>query len=151
MGKTGIEVSEVSFGGVEIGIPYGIGVHSASDMLSHTEAIHLLNASLDAGINFYDTARQYGQSESIIGNAFKGKRDQVIIATKCQHFLHANGAVPLYPELKRIVEASLEASLTALQTDYVDIFMLHQGSMELLQNDDVLKIFSDLKILLHCT
>ena len=145
LGKTGIEVSEVSFGGVEIGIPYGIGVHSASDMLSHTEAIHLLNASLDAGINFYDTARQYGQSESIIGNAFKGKRDQVIIATKCQHFLHANGAVPLYPELKRIVEASLEASLTALQTDYVDIFMLHQGSMELLQNDDVLKIFSDLK------
>ncbi len=145
LGKTGIEVSEVSFGGVEIGIPYGIGVHSASDMLSHTEAIHLLNASLDAGINFYDTARQYGQSESIIGNAFKGKRDQVIIATKCQHFLHANGAVPLYSELKRIVEASLEASLTALQTDYVDIFMLHQGSMELLQNDDVLKIFSDLK------
>lgn len=145
LGKTGIEVSEVAFGGVEIGIPYGIGVQSAADMISQTEATRLLDASFDAGINFYDTARQYGQSESIIGNAFKDKRNRVIIATKCQHFSHANGTTPGYSELKKLVDTSLKASLAALRTDYVDIFMLHQGALELLQNEDVQQIFSDLK------
>lgn len=145
LGKTGIEVSEVAFGGVEIGIPYGIGVQSVADMISQTDATRLLDASFDAGINFYDTARQYGQSESIIGNAFKNKRERVIIATKCQHFSHTNGATPGYSELKKLVDASLKASLAALRTDYVDIFMLHQGSMELIHNEDVQQVFSELK------
>jgi aryl-alcohol dehydrogenase-like predicted oxidoreductase len=145
LGKTGLEVSEVAFGGVEIGMPYGIGVKSAEDMISAAEAINLLNASFDAGINFYDTARQYGESESIIGKAFEGRRSQVIIATKCQHFVHSNGKIPPYADLKKIVDTSLKASLAALRTDYVDIYMLHQGSIELLQNEDIQSIFSDLK------
>src|SRR5687768_14027413 len=107
LGKTGIQVSEVAFGGVEIGIPYGIGVESAADMISEAQAIKLLSASFDSGINFYDTARQYGQSESIIGKAFENKRDQVIIATKCKHFLSENGGIPGYFQLKKIIEASL--------------------------------------------
>ena len=60
LGKTGIAVSEVAFGGVEIGMPYGIGVETAADMPTEREAIQLLHAALDAGINFFDTARQYG-------------------------------------------------------------------------------------------
>ncbi|MEX2235724.1 MAG: aldo/keto reductase [Cyclobacteriaceae bacterium] len=145
LGKTGIHVSEVAFGGVEIGIPYGIGVESAADMISEAQAIDLLNASFDSGINFYDTARQYGQSESIIGKAFENKREQVIIATKCKHFFDEHGGIPAYSELKRIIETSLKESLGALRTDYVDVFMLHQGSMQLLENEDVQRIFSDLK------
>lgn len=145
LGKTGILVSEVAFGGVEIGIPYGIGVENAADMISEAQAIDLLNASFDSGINFYDTARQYGQSESIIGKAFRDKREQVIIATKCKHFFDEDGQIPAYFQLKGIIETSLKESLGALRTDYVDLFMLHQGTMELLENEDIQQIFSDLK------
>jgi 1-deoxyxylulose-5-phosphate synthase len=145
LGKTGIQVSEVAFGGVEIGIPYGIGVESAADMISEAQAIRLLNASFDSGINFYDTARQYGQSESIIGKAFQNKREAVIIATKCRHFVDEGGGIPGYSVLKKIIETSLKESLGALRTDYIDVFMLHQGSMQLLENEDVQQIFSDLK------
>ena len=52
LGKTGIEVSEVAFGCVEIGMPYGIGVEVPQDMLNEKEAIELLNLAVDSGINF---------------------------------------------------------------------------------------------------
>ena len=85
LGNTGIHVSEIAFGGVEIGVPYGIGVKSAADMLSVKEAINLLHTAIDSGINFFDTARMYGTSENIMGNAFKSRRSEVVIATKCRH------------------------------------------------------------------
>ena len=53
LGNTGLSVSEIAFGGVEIGIPYGIGVKDRSDMLSHSEAVKLLHAALEGGINFF--------------------------------------------------------------------------------------------------
>ncbi|WP_419803381.1 aldo/keto reductase [Mucilaginibacter sp.] len=145
LGKTGLQVSEVAFGCAEIGMPYGIGVHSASDMLSETEAIRLLQTAFAKGINFFDTARVYGCSENIIGKAFKGSRHQVIIATKCSHFLDADNKIPSCQKLKINIESSLRESLTALQTDYVDIFMLHQADPELLKHDDVKSVFSELK------
>ena len=74
LGRTGIRVSEIAFGGVEIGIPYGIGVNNRSDMLSHTEAVKLLHAAVEGGINFFDTARLYGESEQIMGKAFHDRR-----------------------------------------------------------------------------
>lgn len=145
LGNTGIAVSEIAFGGVEIGIPYGIGVKDHSDMLSHTEAVQLLHAALEGGINFFDTARLYGESELIMGKAFHDRRDQVVIATKCKHFRDAEGNIPAYPTLKKIVEASLQESLAALQTDYVDVFMLHQADRTILENNDVSRVFSELK------
>lgn len=81
LGQTGIKVSEIAFGGVEIGIPYGIGVSIKTDMISESEAICLLHEAIDSGINIFDTARMYGASESIMGRAFKGRRDQVVICT----------------------------------------------------------------------
>jgi len=145
LGNTGIEVSELAFGGVEIGIPYGINVKSKDDMLTESEAIDLLHTSLDAGINFYDTARMYGDSERIIGKAFKNKRDKIVLNTKCVHFRDENGKIPKYSELKKIVENSLHESLKTLQTDFVDIFMLHSVNMEILESEDVIRIFSDLR------
>lgn len=145
LGKTGISVSEVAFGGVEIGLPYGIGVESAADMLTESEAVHLLHAALDADINFFDTARMYGNSESIMGKAFIGRRDKVVLATKCRHFRDRNGAIPENSSLQHIIETSLQESLTALQTDYVDLFMLHQADLEILENETISQVFSDLK------
>lgn len=145
LGKTGIEVSEIAFGGVEIGIPYGIGVYDRSDMLSHAEAIKLLHAALDRGINFFDTARLYGESETIMGKAFHDRRQEVVLSTKCKHFRDEKGKIPTYAVLCKIIESSLLESLKELQTDYVDVFMLHQADLQILENEDVSRVFSELR------
>lgn len=145
LGKTGLEVSEIAFGGVEIGMPYGIGVESSEDMVTEKEAIHLLHASLDAGINFFDTARLYGNSENIMGKAFKNSRDRVVLCTKCAHFPSLDGNLPPGSQLDSMIRDSLEQSLKALQTAYVDVFMLHTASEEVLDNDGIARTFSDLK------
>ncbi|WP_341836601.1 aldo/keto reductase [Chitinophaga pollutisoli] len=145
LGKTGIRVSEVAFGGVEIGMPYGIGVHGREDMLPEQDAIRLLHAAVDGGINFFDTARLYGNSEEIMGRAFHDRRKDVVLATKCRH-LHAPGQ-PLPPSetLREIIWGSLQESLRALQTDYVDVFMLHQASAAILDSQEVAAVFRDIK------
>lgn len=145
LGKTGIQVSEVAFGGVEIGMPYGIGVKGATDMISEAGAMRLLHASLEQGINFYDTARGYGKSELIIGKAFEGMRSEVILCTKCKHFFQEDRSLPGYAVLENLIATSLRESLAALKTDYVDVFMLHQGNLALLHNTDVSRILTKLK------
>src|SRR5580658_9822350 len=83
-GKTGMNVSEIGFGGSRIG-----GVFA--DKHSSKEALTVLRQALDSGITFYDTADIYaqGESESLIGTAFRGRRDQVILATKGGYCLPA--------------------------------------------------------------
>lgn len=145
LGNTGISVSEVAFGCVELGIPYGIGVNSEQDMLSEGQAIELLNNAVNSGVNFFDTARMYGKSEYILGTAFKDRRKDVVIATKCVHLLDADGKLPKPSVLKEKIETSLFHSLEALRTDYVDVFMLHQASDEIINSQDIMTIFSKLK------
>lgn len=145
LGSTGIEVSEIAFGGVEIGIPYGIGIKEKADMLSEQNAITLLHTALDEGINFFDTARLYGESEKIMGNAFRDRRNKVVLCSKCTHIRNSEGRIPPYNELKKIIEQSLQESLKMLQTDYLDVFMLHQADLEILENEFVSQILTDLK------
>jgi aryl-alcohol dehydrogenase-like predicted oxidoreductase len=87
----------------------------------------------------------YGNSEAIIGKAFRERREEVVISTKCRHLRDKNGILPGNPQLETIISDSLEESLEALQTDYVDIFMLHQADTGILENEHVAAIFSDLK------
>lgn len=145
LGKTGLRVSEIAFGGAEIGLPYGHGVKTEADMISERDAVALLHESLEAGITFFDTARLYGLSEARMGQAFRDRRDRVVLATKSAHFREADGAIPPLPTLRARVEASLATSLAALQTDYVDLFMLHSSDQALLEHGDVLRVFEDLK------
>jgi aryl-alcohol dehydrogenase-like predicted oxidoreductase len=145
LGKTGMQVSEVAFGGVEIGMPYGFGAESAAGMISEADAIYLLHSAVDSGINFFDTARLYGQSEFIMGKAFKDRRNDIILETKCRQLINDDGAIPPYSTLNELIEASLSESLEALQTDYIDVFMLHQGNMKILENEEISQIFSNLK------
>jgi len=145
LGRTGIHVSEIGFGGVEIGLPYGIGVKSKADMLNEPEAIRLLHSANDGGINFFDTARMYGASESIMGQAFQDRREHIVICTKCRHLRDKLGALPPSGKLKEIIERSLQESLTALQTEFIDIYMLHQADLEILDNDMVADIFLSFK------
>ncbi|WP_128548173.1 aldo/keto reductase [Larkinella soli] len=145
LGTTGIAVSELAFGGVEIGMPYGIGVNSEADMPTEPEAIRLLHAATEAGVNFFDTARLYGASETIMGKAFRDRRGQVVIETKCRHLRDPDGRLPDGATLKKRISTSLLESLTALETYYVDIFMLHQADLGILENEEIPAVFADLK------
>lgn len=142
LGRTGLSVSEIAFGGVEIGMPYGLGPH---DMPDEASAIRLLQKAVELGVNFFDTARHYGESERLMGQAFQGIREHIVLATKCVHFKGENGDIPSYKQLKEIVRNSLEVSLNNLKTDYLDLFMVHYADMDILQNEDVARIFAELQ------
>ncbi|MCF0069513.1 aldo/keto reductase [Dyadobacter sp. CY261] len=145
LGRTGLQVSEIAFGGVEIGVPYGIGVQGREDMLSEHEAISLLHEALEKDINFFDTARLYGESESIMGKAFASKRKDIVLATKCRHLRNSSGALPPDSALKFFIQTSLEESLKELQTDYIDVYMLHYADLEILENEVIAETFQELK------
>jgi len=145
LGELGIDVSEVSFGTVSLGIPYGIGVNGKEDMISEKDAIELLLLALDKGINFFDTARAYGCSEERIGKAFKGRRQEVIISTKCAHLYDKNGQLPPTAKLERAMDSSLNMSMSALQTDYIDVYMMHDGNIDIISNKTIVKTLSGYK------
>ena len=140
LGKSGIEVSELAFGCVSIGLPYGIGVNGKDDMPSEQESVALLRTAVDKGINFFDTARAYGTSEYLLGRAFKGIRDKVVICTKAGHFKSTDDK-GICDELN----ASFKESMKQLQTDHIDVFMSHNGTLELLSNDKIIDAYVKIK------
>ena len=102
LGRTGIKMSDISFGSARLRI-------GEEDLVRH---------ALDRGVNYFDTAETYtgGEAETTIGNALHAKRDKVFITSK----------VITSPETrKEQIMASLEGSLRRLQTDYVDIYFCH--------------------------
>ncbi len=143
LGNTKIEVSEIAFGGVEIGLPYGINANSQANMPTDQEAICLLRDAEENGINFFDTARLYGRCEELMGKAFADIRSNVVLCTKCAHLYDAKKQ--LLPEeiLRKTIDDSLCQSLDALKTDYIDIYMVHNASMELLGLRCITDIFAE--------
>jgi uncharacterized protein len=114
LGGPGIEVTEVGFG--------------ASRTMDPT----LMNFAFEQGINFYDTGRAYynGQNEVVVGKVFKGRREQIVLNGKLKH-----GSL----EQMRL---DLEASLTALQTDYIDSLLIHGASEpEHIYGDQTVELF----------
>ena len=81
LGKTGLEVSEVGLGALELGAAYGIG-EECGQIPSDEEAAELLQAAVEAGINLFDTAGIYGLSEHRIGRFLLTTRQRVIVTTK---------------------------------------------------------------------
>lgn len=120
-GRTGLKVSRLSLGTVEIGMDYGIG----GRMPSRADAGRLLNRALDAGINLIDTARAYGVAEERIGEAISGRRREFVLTSKA---LADPGQIA----------ASIETSLRALRTDVIDVMMLHSASLEAIERGDAL-------------
>ena len=140
LGRTGLDISEISFGAVEIGLAYGIPVDGKVEKPSEKEAHDLLHTALDMGINFVDTARAYGESEEIIGRALKGRRDEYILATKSNHFSDRGLSVK---ELQDAIRESLETSLRMLQTDVIDVFQIHNITKDVVERGDVLQVVQD--------
>ncbi len=106
----------------------------------------LLLQALDAGINYFDTADMYqqGEVETLIGTAFLNRRDQVILCTKVGNQWRADGSGWDWNPSKKYILSSVEQSLKRLQTDYIDLYQLHGGTMED-PIDDVVDAFESLK------
>lgn len=147
LGRTDIEVSEISFGTASIGLPYGIGVNSTSNMPTEQDSVDLLQEALDSGINFFDTALAYGKSEQIMGKVFKDRREEAVICTKPAHFYDSfsGQSLPCDNEIKSKLNNSLEQSLSRLQTDYIDIYMSHDGTEEVINNETVIDFYQQKK------
>jgi aryl-alcohol dehydrogenase-like predicted oxidoreductase len=114
-----LEVSEVSFGGMSL----------AGD---HQEAGELIARAVDGGINLFDTADVYakGENEAIFGKALKPYRKRVIIATKVGNQLKADMPGFHWNPNKHYIISQVEESLKRLQTDYIDLYQLHGGTID---------------------
>ena len=123
LGRTNLQVSEISLGTVELGMDYGIPMQGDHLQPSEAEATRTLNCALDLGINLIDTAQAYGESEAIIGRALKSRRNEYILATKIAG-LSWEGYTGV--EFREQVEASITESLRTLQTDTIDLLYIPQ-------------------------
>lgn len=141
LGKSGLEVSALGMGCWAIGgpwtwdqpgeTPYPAGWGDTDD----DESIRALHAAIDLGVNFFDTAANYGagHSEVVLGRALKGKRDKVVIATKFGHIVNEEKKT-VYGDPDQIIKnarTDVENSLRRLQTDYIDIYQLHAGDYDI--------------------
>ena len=123
LGRSGLRVSAVGLGGNNFGRP-----GTATETQQGTNEVVV--AALDAGVNLIDTAdtygREYGLSEALLGEALRGRRDEVVIATK---FGHAGMPSPLPAwgarGSRRYMRLAVEGSLRRLQTDWIDLYQLH--------------------------
>lgn len=123
LGMTETYLSEITFGGASIsgeGGGYGFG------SLSEADAMKTLHRAIDLGINTFDTAPIYGfgMSEVRMGKAFKNKRQDLFIISKSGITWHDNGRVNMTNE-PAVAQKMLEQSLKDLQTDYIDLYMVH--------------------------
>ncbi len=122
-GKTGKYVSEIGFGG------WQLGNRRDWEPMEEADSIKLVHEALDRGMNFFDSAPNYGggKSEELLGKALAGKRSSVVINTKFGH--NPDGSVDYSADK---IRESLESSLKRLQTDYVDSIILHNPPFEYL-------------------
>ena len=142
LGRTGMSVSPLCLGAMMFGA-WGEPDHDASTAIIHT--------ALDAGINFIDTADMYslGESETIVGKALVGRRDDVILATKFHHSMDVHMGAPGGDPNKRgnsrrwLVQA-VEGSLRRLQTDWIDLYQVHRPDAGT-DDDETLSALTDLQ------
>jgi aryl-alcohol dehydrogenase (NADP+) len=115
LGRTGIQVS-----------PYGLGALMFATSMGNApeDSARIIRKALDAGVNLIDTADTYGDSEDVVGQAIKGRRDDVVLATK---FGRPAGQGPnRQGASRRWIITAVENSLRRLQTDYIDLYQLHR-------------------------
>lgn len=119
LGKSDLEISSIGF-----------GCMSLKDNQAENEKI--LHQALEYGINYFDTADLYnkGMNEISVGKAFKGKRQQAVIATKVGNQWREDGSGWDWNPHKEYILASIEGSLKRLQTDYIDLYQLHGGTID---------------------
>jgi aryl-alcohol dehydrogenase-like predicted oxidoreductase len=135
-GRTGIKVSPYALGAMMFG---------AMGNPDRDESIRIIHTALDAGINFVDTADAYsrGESEEIVGEALKGRRDSVVLATKLH--LPMGDDPNQRGNSRRWIVTEVENSLHRLQTDHIDLYQIHRPDPD----TDIEETLSALSDLIH--
>jgi len=133
LGRSLLKISEIGFGCMSL----------SND---HAQNARLLNQAVEMGINFFDTADLYqkGFNEETVGKAFAGMRDRVIITTKVGNRWRADGSGFDWDPRPEYILQSVEGSLRRLQTDYIDLYQLHGGTIDD-PIDDIINVFELLK------
>jgi 1-deoxyxylulose-5-phosphate synthase len=143
LGDTDLKVSEISLGTAEIGLDYGFKGNAHYGRPDVKESIRLLHTALDHGINLIDTARVYGNSEEIIGEALDGMSFPPYVSSKV--LLSEEATQKTFPALHEEIFGSIEASLRALRLETLDLLLIHNTSLEHLRSQDILACLEEAK------
>ncbi|ALW86393.1 aldo/keto reductase [Hymenobacter sedentarius] len=137
LGKTGFSVSEISLGTWQVGGKWG-------DPFSHDNADKILNAAVDAGINFIDTADVYGdgESEKAVGRLVRSRSEQIFVATKCGRRLQPHVADAYQPAVLR---QFVEESLRNMQLETLDLVQLHCPPTDVYYRPEIFELFDRLR------
>ena len=137
LGRSEIKVSEIGFGAWTIGLDWW------GKKIDDDEAIKMLKKAYDLGINFFESADMYGKgkTEKIIGQVFKDMRNEIVYSTKWGYDMYnqeqiGHNEIPQKhnPEFLRF---ALDKSMERLQTDYIDVYSLHNPKMDAIKNNDL--------------
>ncbi len=138
LGRTGLRVSEIGLGTM---------VHAGHfGPMNDAESLAAIAAALDLGVNFIDTSNAYGDgySETLLGKALKGKRDRVILATKGGNIMTGPKRGTTDFSVNHIAQV-MDESLQRLQTDYVDLYQLHNPKVPDIQSEELFALLQKRK------
>jgi aryl-alcohol dehydrogenase-like predicted oxidoreductase len=146
LGRTGLEVTKLGYGAMELRGPGGRRMDRSID---DEQANAVLNAVIDAGINWIDTSPDYGISEELIGRHLSGRRDEFFLASKCACPVNPDGSATGFGEhdfSRANIRAGVEQSLRRMVTDHLDLVQFHASpSRETLEQNDSVAELLDLK------
>jgi aryl-alcohol dehydrogenase-like predicted oxidoreductase len=137
LGKTNLNVSEISLGTWQVGGPWGSGFDSAS-------AEKIINTAIDHGVNFIDTADVYeaGLSEAAVGKVVRSRKEEVIVGTKCGRQITPHTNENYQP---KILRKYIEASLKNTGLECLDLIQLHCPPTEVFYRPEIFELFDRLK------
>jgi aryl-alcohol dehydrogenase-like predicted oxidoreductase len=149
LGRSGIQVSAMGMGCWAIGGPWSLdGVPSGWGLVDDQESIRAIHCALDLGIDFFDTAANYGcgHSERILGRALAGRRDHVIVATKFGYLVNEDNKTVSRNDTAVLanIRQDCEASLRRLNTDYIDLYHFHVSDYDPVQAAEVREALEEL-------
>ncbi|MFC1717251.1 aldo/keto reductase [Candidatus Poribacteria bacterium] len=129
LGRTGLKVSAMGYGGAVLGISYYLAREDTTDSAIQDTYISSIRRAFELGINYFDTAPGYGSgiSETIMGRALSGHRDELFLASKVT-----------YSGTPDEIQSSVENSLRRLKTDYLDVLQFHGGYFSKQEADSIL-------------
>ena len=144
LGRTGLRVSALGLGTVELGTDYGIRIPGAAGPPSEAAAVELLRSAAGYGVDFYDTAPTYGSAERLLGEAL-GDRREPVFATKVSVPRDPHGQRLRGSELRVEVERSLEASRIGLRRATLDVVQVHNATLDVIADGELSRVLVEAK------
>jgi aryl-alcohol dehydrogenase-like predicted oxidoreductase len=144
LGRTGLKVTRLGYGAMEI---RGTRIWGGRPV-TEEQAKTILNAVLDAGINFVDTSNDYGRSEEYIGKCIAGRRSEYILATKCGcSVIRRDDTTDDTPHVwtRENLFRGLHESLARMKTDYVDIMQLHNPPADICEQEHLVDALKEMR------